>query len=31
MQIVELRFFGGFTAAETAELLGISLRTAERK
>jgi RNA polymerase sigma factor (sigma-70 family) len=27
-QIVELRFFGGLSMAETAEALGVSLRTA---
>jgi RNA polymerase sigma factor (TIGR02999 family) len=27
-QIVELRFFGGFSVEETAETLGISVRTA---
>jgi DNA-directed RNA polymerase specialized sigma24 family protein len=26
-QIVELRFFGGFTVDETAEALGVSVRT----
>jgi RNA polymerase sigma factor (sigma-70 family) len=26
-QIVELRFFGGFSVEETAEALGISVRT----
>ena len=26
-QVVELRFFGGFTVEETAEALGISVRT----
>ena len=30
-RIVELRFFGGFTAEETAEVLGISLRTVHRE
>jgi hypothetical protein len=29
-RIVELRFFGGLTAEETAEVLGISLRTVHR-
>jgi len=29
-QLVELRFFGGLTAEETAELLGISVRTVHR-
>jgi RNA polymerase sigma factor (TIGR02999 family) len=29
-QIVELRFFGGVSEAEVAELLGVSLRTVER-
>ncbi|MEM1127991.1 MAG: ECF-type sigma factor [Bacteroidota bacterium] len=29
-QLVELRFFGGLTVDETADLLGISKRTAER-
>jgi RNA polymerase sigma factor (TIGR02999 family) len=29
-QVVECRFFGGLTAAETAEALGVSLRTVER-
>ena len=29
-QLVKLRFFGGFTFAEAAELLGISERTAKR-
>lgn len=28
-QIVELRFFGGLTVAETAEMLGVSKRTVE--
>jgi RNA polymerase sigma factor (TIGR02999 family) len=28
-QIVELRFFGGLTSAEVAEVLGVSLRTVE--
>ncbi|GMV26530.1 MAG: hypothetical protein AMXMBFR58_25610 [Phycisphaerae bacterium] len=28
-KIVELRFFGGLSMAETADLLGVSLRTAE--
>jgi DNA-directed RNA polymerase specialized sigma24 family protein len=28
---VELRFFGGLTAEETAEVLGISLRTVHRE
>lgn len=30
MRIVELRFFGGLTSEETAEVLGIGLRTVER-
>ncbi len=30
-QLVELRFFGGLTAEETAEVLGISLRTVHRE
>ena len=30
-QIVKLRFFAGLTLAEAAELLGLSLRTAERE
>ena len=30
MRIVELRFFGGLTNAETAEVLGVSERTVER-
>jgi DNA-directed RNA polymerase specialized sigma24 family protein len=29
-QVEECRFFGGLTAAETAEALGVALRTAER-
>jgi RNA polymerase sigma factor (TIGR02999 family) len=29
-RVVELRFFGGMTAAETAEALGITSRTADR-
>jgi RNA polymerase sigma factor (TIGR02999 family) len=29
-QVVECRFFGGLTAEETAEALGVSLRTVER-
>jgi RNA polymerase sigma factor (sigma-70 family) len=29
--LVELRFFGGLTAEETAEVLGISLRTVHRE
>lgn len=29
--VVELRFFGGLTAEETAEVLGISLRTVHRE
>lgn len=29
-QVVECRFFGGLTAAETAEAVGVSLRTVER-
>jgi RNA polymerase sigma factor (TIGR02999 family) len=29
-RLVELRFFGGLTAQESAEVLGLSLRTAER-
>jgi RNA polymerase sigma factor (TIGR02999 family) len=29
-QIVELRFFGGLTVAETAEVMGISSPTVER-
>jgi DNA-directed RNA polymerase specialized sigma24 family protein len=27
VQVVELRFFGGFTVEETAETLGVSTRT----
>ena len=30
-QLVELRFFGGFTHPEIAEVLGVSLTTVERK
>jgi RNA polymerase sigma factor (TIGR02999 family) len=30
-QLVELRFFGGLTAEETAEVLGVSLRTVHRE
>lgn len=30
-QVVELRFFGGLGMKETAEILGLSLRTVERK
>lgn len=30
-QLVELRFFGGLTAEETAEVLGISVRTVHRE
>jgi RNA polymerase sigma factor (TIGR02999 family) len=30
VRLVECRFFGGLTAAETAEAMGVSLRTAER-
>jgi RNA polymerase sigma-70 factor (ECF subfamily) len=30
-KIVELRFFGGLTVEETAEILGISVRTVERE
>src|SRR5262245_30168633 len=30
-ELVELRFFGGLSAEETAEVLGISLRTANRE
>jgi RNA polymerase sigma-70 factor, ECF subfamily len=30
-RLVELRFFGGLTAEETAEVLGISLRTVQRE
>lgn len=30
-ELVELRFFGGLTAEETAEVLGISLRTVHRE
>ncbi|MBV8807392.1 MAG: hypothetical protein JO033_01855 [Acidobacteriaceae bacterium] len=30
-RLVELRFFGGLTAEETAEVLEISLRTAQRE
>ena len=29
-QIVELRFFGGLSEAETAEILGVSIRTVKR-
>jgi RNA polymerase sigma factor (sigma-70 family) len=29
-RVVELRFFGGLTAAETAEALGVTSRTVER-
>jgi RNA polymerase sigma factor (TIGR02999 family) len=31
VSLVELRFFGGRTMPETAEILGVSLRTAERE
>ncbi len=31
VQVVECRFFGGLSFPETAEALGISLRTAERE
>jgi RNA polymerase sigma factor (TIGR02999 family) len=30
-QIVELRFFGGLTTEETADVLGVSVRTVERE
>jgi RNA polymerase sigma factor (sigma-70 family) len=30
-ELVELRFFGGLTAEETAEVLGISVRTVHRE
>jgi RNA polymerase sigma factor (TIGR02999 family) len=30
-QIVEMRFFGGLTVDETAEVLGVSARTVERE
>lgn len=30
-QVVELRFFGGLSVAEVAEVLGVSVRTAERE
>ena len=30
-QIVEMRFFGGLTVEETAEILGVSIRTVERE
>ena len=30
-QVVELRFFGGLTSEETAQALGLSLATVERK
>ncbi|MFL6352667.1 MAG: ECF-type sigma factor [Bryobacteraceae bacterium] len=30
-RVVELRFFGGLTAEETADVLGISLRTVHRE
>jgi RNA polymerase sigma factor (TIGR02999 family) len=30
-RLVELRFFGGLTAEETAEILGVSLRTVHRE
>ena len=30
-QLVELRFFGGLTAEETANVLGMSLRTVNRE
>lgn len=30
-QVVELRFFGGMSVPETAELLGVSTRTVERR
>jgi RNA polymerase sigma factor (TIGR02999 family) len=30
-QIVELRFFGGLTIEETAEVLGVSLATVKRE
>jgi len=30
-KIVELRYFGGFTTAEIAQLLGISEKTVERE
>lgn len=30
-EIVEMRFFGGLTTEETAEVLGVSLRTVERE
>lgn len=31
LQVVELRFFAGLTAEEAAEILGVSLRTANRE
>lgn len=31
LQIVECRYFGGLTSSETAEALGVSLRTVERE
>ena len=30
-KVVEMRFFGGLTAEETAEVLGVSIRTVERE
>jgi RNA polymerase sigma factor (sigma-70 family) len=30
-RIVELRFFGGLTTEEVAEVLGVSVRTVERE
>lgn len=30
VQVVEMRYFGGFSAAETAEALGVTTRTVER-
>jgi len=30
MKVVELRFFGGLTVAETAEVLGVSPETVHR-
>jgi DNA-directed RNA polymerase specialized sigma24 family protein len=30
VQLVQLRFFAGYTMAEAAECLGVSLRSAER-
>ena len=30
-QVIEMRFFGGMTAAEAAEVLGVTERTVERR